>query len=168
MLCLARILHKIPSARPGLPLGASASDKRFKAAFLDVGLMQRLCGLPVDCEMRHNDLLDIYRGQLAEQFVAQELLVTQRRKLFYWSREERSSQAEVDFLVEQDGKVHPVEVKSGTGGQLRSLHMALSAYPSCGDGLVLYSGPYGRRPEQRLHFIPLYYAGTLGRSSCVV
>jgi hypothetical protein len=54
-----------------------------------------------------------------------------------------------------------VEVKSGAGGQLRSLHMALAAYPSCGDGWVLYSGPYGRRPEQRLEFIPLYFAGTL-------
>jgi predicted AAA+ superfamily ATPase len=88
LLCLARVLHKIPSARPAaLPLGASADEKRFKAAFLDVGLMQRLCGLPVDREMQHRDLLDIYRGQLAEQFVAQELLVAQRRELYYWSRE---------------------------------------------------------------------------------
>lgn len=115
--------------------------------------------------MQHQDLLDIYRGQLAEQFVAQELLVTQRRELYYWSREERSSQAEVDFLVQQDGKIHPVEVKSGTGGQLRSMHMALSAYPACGDGFVLYSGLYGHRPEQRIFFIPLYYAGIIGRNS---
>ncbi len=165
LLCLARMLHKIPSARPeGLPLGASANEKRFKAAFLDVGLMQRLCGLPVDCEMQHQDLLDIYRGQLAEQFVAQELLVSQRRELYYWSREERSSQAEVDFLVQQEGIIHPVEVKSGTGGQLRSMHLALSTYPACGDGFVLYSGLYGHLPEQRISFIPLYYAGTIGRS----
>lgn len=163
LLCMARILHKIPSANPvGLPLGASANAKCFKAAVLDVGLMQRLCGLPVDRELQHRDLLDIYRGQLAEQFVAQELLVTHERELFYWSREARGSQAEVDFLAVQDGRIHPVEVKSGTGGQLRSLHLALQTYPDCGEGLVLYSGPYGERPEQRLRFIPLYYAGTLG------
>lgn len=94
--------------------------------------------------------------------MAQELLVTQRRELYYWSREARSSQAEVDYLVVQDGRIHPLEVKSGTGGQLRSLHMALNSYPACGDGLVLYSGPYGCQPEQRIRFIPLYYAGTLG------
>ncbi|MBW2285227.1 MAG: ATP-binding protein, partial [Deltaproteobacteria bacterium] len=163
LLCMAWVLHKIPSSRPAaLPLGASANEKRFKAAFLDVGLMQRLCGLPVDREMQHRDLLDIYRGQLAEQFVAQELLVTHRRELFYWSREARGSQAEVDFLAVQDGRIHPVEVKSGSGGQLRSLHLALQTYPSCGEGLVLYSGPYGDRPEQRLRFIPLYYAGIVG------
>jgi predicted AAA+ superfamily ATPase len=166
MLCLARVLHKIPSACPlALPLGASANEKRFKPAFLDVGLMQRLCGLPVDREMQHHDLLNIYRGQLAEQFVAQELLLTQRRELYYWSREARSSQAEVDYLVVQNGRIHPVEVKAGTGGQLRSLHLALDTYPTCGDGLVLYSGPYARRPEQRLEFIPLYFAGTVGLDS---
>lgn len=166
LLCMARVLHKIPSASPeALPLGASSNAKRFKAAFLDVGLMQRLCGLPVDHEMRHRDLLNIYRGRLAEQFVAQELLVTQRRELYYWSREARGSQAEVDYLIVQEGRIHPVEVKSGTGGQLRSLHMLLNAYPACGDGLVLYSGPYGCRPEQRIQFIPLYYAGTLGAAA---
>jgi predicted AAA+ superfamily ATPase len=163
LLCLARVLHKIPAASPAaLPLGASANGKRFKAAFLDVGLMQRLCGLPVDREMQPRDLLDIYRGQLAEQFVAQELLASQRRELYHWSREARSSQAEVDYLAVHDGRIHPVEVKSGVGGQLRSLHMVLAEYPSCGDGWVLYSGPYGRRPEQRLEFIPLYFAGALG------
>jgi predicted AAA+ superfamily ATPase len=161
LLCLARVLHKIPSASPAaLPLGASANEKRFKAAFLDVGLMQRLCGLPVDRETQHRDLLDIYRGQLAEQFVAQELLVAQRRELYYWSRDARGSQAEVDYLVVHDGRIHPVEVKSGAGGQLRSLHMVLAAYPACGDGWVFYSGPYARLPEQKFEFIPLYFAGS--------
>lgn len=163
LLCMARVAHKIPSARPeGLPLGASSNAKRFKAAFLDVGLMQRLCGLPADREMQHRDLLDIYRGRLAEQFVAQELLMTQRRELYYWSRETRSSQAEVDYLVVYDGQIHPVEVKSGTGGRLRSLRLVLDTYPACGDGLVLSSGPYGYRSEQRVRFVPLYYAGTFG------
>ncbi len=162
LLCLARILHKIPSTRPdALPLGAAADDRRFKAAFLDVGLMQRLCGLPVDREIQHNNLLDIYRGQLAEQFVAQELLVTRGRELYYWSRRARGSQAEVDYLVVREGTIRPVEVKSGPGGRLRSLHLTLESYPSCGDGLVLYDGPYGRRPEQRLEFVPLYYAGAI-------
>ncbi|MFM8635703.1 MAG: ATP-binding protein [Planctomycetia bacterium] len=166
LLCLARVLHKIPSASPaGLPLGASANEKRFKAAFVDVGLMQRLCGLPVDREMQHRDLLDIYRGKLAEQFVAQELLVAQDRELYYWAREVRGSSAEVDYLVARDGRIHPVEVKSGTGGQLRSLHRVLADYPGCGDGWVLSGGPFGRRPEQRIEFIPLYFAGTLAAGS---
>ena len=73
--------------------------------------MQRRCGVPVDRVLPHDDLLDVHRGQLADQFVAQELLVTHARELFYWSREERGSQAEVDFLTVLDGRVHPVEAK---------------------------------------------------------
>jgi predicted AAA+ superfamily ATPase len=162
LLCQARVLNKIPSSSPaGLPLEASSNGKRFKASFLDIGLMQRLAEVPAQAEMRQDDLLAIWRGQLAEQFVAQELLASQGRQIYYWSREARGSQAEVDFLAVAQGKVHPVEVRSGAGGSLRSLHLALQTYPDCGDGLVFYSGPYGERPEQRLRFLPLYFAGSI-------
>jgi len=163
LLRMARVVHKVPSATPlAPPLGASANEKRFKALFVDIGLMQRACCVPVDREMNHDDLLDIYRGRLAEQFVGQELLATHDGDLFYWSRESRGSQAEVDFAAMEADKVHPVEVKSGKAGKLRSLHMALEKHPDCGDGIVLNSGNFGRMPEQRLVFIPLYYAGSLG------
>jgi predicted AAA+ superfamily ATPase len=159
------VVHKIPSANPqAMPLGATANQKRFKASLLDVGLMQRLCGMPADREMQHRELLDIYRGQLAEQFVAQELLVAQNHQLYYWSRDAQGSQAEVDYLVVRDGRVHPVEVKSGTGGQLRSMHLFLDTYPQCEGGFILYSGELGQRPDQRLTFIPLYFAGSVGSS----
>lgn len=163
LLCKARLIHKIAAANPsGLPLGATAGGKRFKAALLDIGLMQHLCHLPVELEMREADLLSIYRGKLAEQFVAQELIASHAAELFYWSREARGSSAEVDFLVAQGGRVVPIEVKSGAGGSLRSLHVLLATYPSCTEGIVLSSGTFAHRPERRLTFMPLYYAGSLG------
>lgn len=162
LLCMAEVLHKIPATRaPLLPFGSSANSKRFKASLIDIGLMQRLAHLPVNVELRQEDLLAIYRGKLAEQYVAQELLISQNRELYYWAREEHASAAEVDYLVQRDGRVCPVEVKSGRGGTLRSLHMVLAAYPECPEGIVLYSGPYGWRPESRLRFLPLYFAGSL-------
>ena len=162
LLCMAEVLHKIPAARaPVLPFGSSANSKRFKAAVIDIGLMQRLAHLPVSVELRQEDLLAIYRGKLAEQYVAQELLISQNRELYYWAREAHASTAEVDYLVHSEGRVCPIEVKSGRGGTLRSLHMLLAAYPECPEGIVLYSGPYGWRPESRLRFIPLYFAGSL-------
>ena len=109
--------------------------------------------------MREDNLLAIYRGKLAEQFVAQELLACHSSALFYWAREARGSNAEVDYLVVRDGRVVPVEVKSGAGG---SLHLMLNTYPQCPEGVVLYSGTYARRPEQHLSFVPLYYAGAVG------
>ena len=163
LLCKARVVHKIASCDPsGLPLGASVNEKRFKAALLDIGLLQNLCQVPVDLELREEDLLAMYRGKLAEQFVAQELIANHSSELYYWAREARSSNAEVDYLAIRDGQIVPVEVKSGSGGSLRSLHLMLDTYANCPEGLVLYSGTYAHRPEQRLTFLPLYYAGSLG------
>jgi predicted AAA+ superfamily ATPase len=162
LLCMAEVLHKIPATRaPVLPFGSSANTKRFKASLIDIGLMQRLAHLPVSVELRHEDLLAMYRGKLAEQYVSQELLISQNRELYYWAREEHASAAEVDYLIQREGRVYPVEVKSGRGGTLRSLHMLLAAYPECPEGIVLYSGPYGWRPESRFRFLPLYFAGSL-------
>lgn len=163
LLCKARVIHKIASCAPsGLPLRATANEKRFKAAMLDIGLMQSLCQVPVELELRQEDLLAIYRGRLAEQFVAQELIAGHSSEIFYWAREARGSSAEVDYLAVRDGQIVPVEVKSGAGGSLRSLHLMLNTYRNCPEGVVLYSGPYARRPEQRLTFMPLYYAASLG------
>lgn len=162
LLCMAEVLHKIPATRaPILPFGSNANSKRFKASLIDIGLMQRLAHLPVNVELRQEDLLAIYGGKLAEQYVAQELLISQNRELYYWAREEHSSAAEVDYLAQREGRVCPIEVKSGRGGTLRSLHMLLATYPECPEGIVLYGGPYGWRPESRLRFLPLYFAGSL-------
>jgi predicted AAA+ superfamily ATPase len=163
LFCKARVMHKIASADPsGLPLKATANEKRFKAAMLDIGLMQNLCQVPADEALRQDDLLAMYRGRLAEQFVAQELIASHASEIFYWAREVRGSSAEVDYLAVREGRIVPVEVKSGAGGSLRSLHLMLDTYRNCSEGIVLYSGPYAQRPEQRLTFMPLYYAASIG------
>lgn len=68
----------------------------------------------------------------------------------------------MDYLAVRDGKIVPVEVKSGAGGSLRSLRLMLNNYRNCPEGVVLYSGTYAHRPEQRLTFMPLYYAASVG------
>lgn len=162
LLLKARLVNKIHSSNPsGLPLGATANPKKFKTSMLDIGLMQRACQLPVDTEMQQNNLLSIYRGKLAEQFIAQELLAWHSRELFYWSRDARSSSAEVDFLVVKNGIIYPVEVKSGAGGSMKSLHLLLQKYPNCREGIVLYGGPTKKYPDQKLIFLPLYSVNTI-------
>ena len=165
-LCLAHVARKVPTVDPsGLPLGVSASAKVFKALMLDVGLMRYLSGMPDDIEYARDDLLAIYRGALAEQFVGQEMLVSQNNTLYYWSRQAKSSAAEVDYLAVMGGKIHPVEVKSGASGSLRSLHLFLSTYPECGKALVFSDRPYAELPEQKITFLPLYaaFAATGGK-----
>ncbi|MFW6161773.1 MAG: ATP-binding protein [Planctomycetota bacterium] len=162
LLCRARVVHKVPAASPsGLPLGANASARRFKALMVDVGLWQHLCGVKAEMALRAADVLDVHRGAMAEQFVGQQLLVSQEGSLFYWSRTARGSSAEVDYLAVMDGQIYPVEVKSGPAGRLRSMHLCLRSYPNCPGGLVFSSAPYAELPRQKLTFLPLYYAGSV-------
>ena len=158
-LCLAQVARRIPSVDPsGLPLGATATAKVFKALMLDIGLMRYLSGMPNDIEYAKSDLLAIYRGAMAEQFVGQEMLAAQQGALYDWERQAKNSSAEVDYLAVLNGQIHPVEVKSGATGSLRSLHLFLATYPECGKALVFSDRPYADLPEQKITFLPLYSA----------
>lgn len=166
MLCMARVVKKIPSANPsGLPLGATASSRRFKALMVDIGLWQHLCGINIETEYVKTDLLSIYQGAMAEQFIGQEMMISQNSDLYYWARQAKSSTAEVDYLAVIEGNIIPIEVKGGAAGRLRSLHLLLKSYPNCPFGLVFSSSPYSELPEQKLKFYPLYYAHTSSKSS---
>jgi len=159
LLCLANVARKVPSADPsGLPLGASASSKIFKALMLDIGLMRSLSGMPAEVEYAKAELLAIYRGAMAEQFVGQEMLISQKGGLFYWARQAKSSSAEVDYLAVMNGKIHPVEVKSGASGSLKSLHLLSETYKKSGKALVFSARPYADIPEKNMTFLPLYFA----------
>lgn len=163
LLVKAKLLNKIPSCDPsGLPLGATANPKKFKLSIIDIGLMQRLCQVPVELELQQENLLSMYRGKLAEQFVGQELLAWQSSEIYYWSRDVRGSNAEIDYLTVKNGEIYPIEVKSGAAGSMKSLHLMLKNYPNCPEGIVLYSGPYNKLPEQKIKFLPLYATATTG------
>jgi len=165
LLDKAQIIKRVPSASPsGLPLGASISDRKFKAIMVDVGIWQHLSGMRIDTAIAEDDLLDIYRGAMAEQFVGQEMVVSQGSDLYYWAREARGSSAEVDYLAVVQDSIFGVEVKSGPAGRLRSMHLLLETYQNCAGGMVFSSGPYAELPEQRLTFIPLYYVYAATRS----
>lgn len=159
LLCLARVVHRIPSANPsGFPLGASVSSRRFKALMVDIGLMQSLCGMALDMEYSQIDLLKIYKGALAEQYVGQEFVSAGQEDLYYWDREAKSSNAEVDFLLQKKNRIYPVEVKSGVSGRLKSLHLFLKTYPHVICGYIFSCAPYAEIPENKMIFLPLYYA----------
>lgn len=158
LLCQARLIQKIEAASPaGLPLGASANPRKCKALMLDIGLMHHLCNLPVESALKEN-LLSLYKGAMAEQFVGQELTIAQDRALYYWVREKRGSSAEVDYLLAKDGHIIPIEVKGGAAGHLKSLHLLLEAFPGCKEGWVFSEAPASLLPEHNLRFLPLYDA----------
>lgn len=126
LLEMAGVVYKTyHSSANGTPLGAQINPKKFKVFFVDVGLCQRLLGLNLaQLYIERKDLL-ANRGAVAEQFVFQELVSRTPKnrspQLYYWHREEKSANAEIDLLTESGGSVIPIEVKSGSGGALKSL-----------------------------------------------
>lgn len=119
-------LVKHTSAR-GLPLEAGASEQKFKVVFLDIGLMQRGLGLDSVVYFETEDLTHVHQGAVAEQLVGQELLAygdfKTEGRLYFWTREERNSSAEVDYLFPAGDRVLPVEVKSVSAGRLKSMRL---------------------------------------------
>ncbi len=112
------------SSASGIPLSAQVKHSQFKICCLDIGLFQRALQIDPDVVMKE-DLVLISRGAIAEQFVGQELLAytdsSKKGQLFYWQREKKTSDAEVDYLITMDRHIIPIEVKAGPHGRLRSL-----------------------------------------------
>lgn len=158
----AFLVHLIHSTNvSGLPLGTNASSKVFKALFLDIGLMQHICGIDPLETINSSDLTSVYKGAIAEQFVGQELLASggsENSKLYYWNRMKKGSTAEVDFVISRGGKLYPVEVKSGAAGRMRSMHQLFSEHGEIEKGFVLSSDIYEKQTFGKLVFMPLYSA----------
>ncbi|WP_181391389.1 ATP-binding protein [Methanospirillum stamsii] len=163
LLTLARVITPVFSTdASGLPLRAKLSNRQ-KFIFLDIGLMQHLCGLNAEI-LSQKEMMQINKGNLAEQFIGQELLALEdpyiSSELYFWARDKQGSSSEIDFCIARKGRIYPVEVKSGTTGRLRSLRIFIEEKKP----------PFGIRFwEGELSFhddilsIPLYMAGESGR-----
>ncbi len=131
LLCLARVAHRVRhSSANAIPLGAEAQDRAFKVLFMDVGLVCTVLGLnAADLALTRDPTL-VNEGALAEQFVGQHLLYDRPAyeppDLYCWIREKRNANAEVDYVLSFGETIVPVEVKAGTTGSLKSLHVFLS------------------------------------------
>jgi hypothetical protein len=126
-LALSRIIHKIKHTNASnVPLTEYVKEEVFKTVFMDIGFVNQLNQIELT---GLNNLVTANEGVLAEQFIAQELLNIQPEymspELFYWSREEKSSNAEIDFIFQHKNKIYPIEVKAGKTGTLKSMQLYL-------------------------------------------
>lgn len=114
----------------GIPLGAEINNKKYKVLMLDNGLQQRILNLDLSERLTNSEFNIINKGNIAEQMVGLELIKGQpiniRPQLFYWHREAKSSNAEIDYLIQKTDTIVPIEVKSGTKGQMQSIYLFLN------------------------------------------
>ena len=95
---------------------------------LDTGLMNYYVGIQKEI-ISTNDLHSVYEGHMIEHLVGQEIIANEHGALSglnFWTREKKTSQAEVDYVVIHNSKLIPIEVKSGAEGKLKSLHLFMN------------------------------------------
>lgn len=119
----AGLVHRsFAVATPKLPLAGYCNRRLFKLFALDVGLLGAVANLSAAVVLQGNAVFEEFKGSLAEQFVAQQLVAGEAaadpRPLYYWRNEKTGT--EVDFLIE-DAAIVPLEVKSGMNARSKSL-----------------------------------------------
>lgn len=116
----ARLVHKIyRSTAPSLPVSAYDDLSAFKIYLVDVGLLRRLAMLAPTAFGEGNRLFTEFKGALTENYVLQTLLTQFEVVPRYWSQS--NPPYEIDFLIQRDNDIFPIEVKSETNTTSKSL-----------------------------------------------
>jgi predicted AAA+ superfamily ATPase len=148
----------------GIPLGAEVNLMKRKYLITDSGILQRLLGLKLSDILLESKFDLVNKGAMAELAVGLELLksasYSQRQELYYWQREARNSQAEVDYLIQRNERIIPIEVKSGTKGSMQSLFIFLEE-KKIKKGIRTSLENFSR--YERIDIIPVYAISNLYR-----
>jgi len=112
--------------KPGLPLRSYEDTKAFKLYMLDTGLLSALSGLDAKTLISGNKIFNEFKGALTEQYVLQQFKCEKLHPVFYWSAEAGTS--EIDFIIQIDSRIIPVEVKASENLRAKSLKIYREKY----------------------------------------
>ncbi len=166
LLVMAGVVYKVyHSSSNGIPLKAESNLKKFKVLFFDIGLAQRLLRVDHRTLLLNPDISLVNNGTIAELLAGLELMVYQnfreRAELYYWHREARGSNAEVDYVTTIGSRIVPVEVKSGSHGGMKSLRAFMDAK---GSGLAVKVSGFNFSLFENVRTVPFYAIESLVRS----
>jgi predicted AAA+ superfamily ATPase len=113
-------------SKPEMPLQAFQDLSAFKLYLHDIGLLLAMTRIDSKSIIEGNTLFTQFNGALAEQYVLQQLRLKQNRYIAYWANDRSSS--EVDFIIQTEDKIVPVEVKSGENLKAKSFKLFCEKY----------------------------------------
>lgn len=116
--------HRV--SKPGIPLAAYQDISVFKLFLHDVGLLGAMAGLNVRTIIEGDKIFTEFKGALTEQYVMQQLRLSSERYIGYWTNDRSTS--EVDFVIQEEGEVIPIEVKSGENLKAKSFRLFCETY----------------------------------------
>ena len=148
----AGLVYKITKVtKPELPLKFYEDLSAFKLYLCDCGLMGAMADTAAKDVLLGDNVFMEYKGAFTEQYVLQQLLASGINHIYYYSSD--TSRMEMDFLVQRNGVLMPIEVKGGTSTKATSLHNYLMEHTDI--SAIRYSmQPY--RQQENITNIPLY------------
>jgi len=156
------IFSVVHSSSNGIPLGAQTNYKFRKYLIFDTGIFQRFLNLDLSELFLNAEISLVNKGVIAELYAGLELIknqpCNQAASLYYWQREKKGSQAEVDYVVELDGKIVPIEVKSGIKGKMQSLRIFMEEK---GSKIGVRTSLENLSKMEKIKIIPLYAIGAI-------
>lgn len=146
------LVHQVNRVNaPNIPLKAYKDLKAFKLFTLDVGLLSCMVGLHQSALLSGNDLFREFKGALTEQYVLQQLKTLDNLNVYYWTNDR--NRAEIDFLIDSESRVIPVEVKAEVNLQSKSLKTFRDKYDI---EISVRTSMSDYKKEERLINLPLY------------
>ena len=155
------IVHKINRAKTAkIPLKFYEDMSAFKLFLLDCGLFACMSEAPANQILIGNNVFEEFKGAFTEEFVLQQLITNEQLYIYYWSSD--TADAELDFLIQQDIHIIPVEVKAEENVRARSLRQFVTNHPDM-KGVRLSMSDY--RAQDWMTNIPLYAAAIYFKDS---
>lgn len=144
--------HRV--SKPGIPLAVYQDISAFKLFLHDVGLLGAMAGLNVRTIIEGDEIFTEFKGALTEQYVMQQLRLDSERYIGYWTNER--STAEVDFVIQEEGEVIPIEVKSGENLKAKSFRLFCEKYQP---KKAIRTSLTDYKEESWMENVPLYAIG---------
>ena len=152
------LIHKVSRvSNSAISLKAYLDFSSFKLFFVDIGLLSAMGNIDVKTLLEGNAIFKEFKGALTEQYVLQQLVSEKEFNVYYWSAEK--STAEIDFIIQHNGKVIPVEVKAEENLQAKSLKVFCQKYNPV---IAVRSSMSDYKKEDWLINLPLYAISEIG------
>ncbi len=144
--------------KPDFPLRAYQDFRAFKLFIVDIGLLGAMTRLGAKLILEGNRMFEEFKGALTEQYVLQQLVNDPENDIFYWSSD--TTPSEVDFILQNEDGIVPVEVKAEENLQAKSLRFFCEKFRI---GKAVRTSMSNYRKQEWMVNVPLYLVGEMGK-----
>lgn len=158
----AGLIYKVNRIKkPDFPILAYTDLSIFKIYMVDIGLLGAMSNLSSKVILEGDRLFEEFKGAITEQYVLQQLVIKKDIDVLYWAEEKAT--AEVDFVVQLDNVIVPIEVKATENLRAKSLKRFVDKY---NNQYAIRTSMSDYREQEWMTNVPLYCIEDLEHKNC--